>query len=524
MNSTNTQTDFLSFSPLNKSLQSLHYIAIKHIRPFLLLFAFAISLSLSAQTKTYYVDAAKANNDGDGLSWDTAKKDLQLVIDTASKGDEIRVAFGTYYPTDAPDNSTDDPRDRAFHLNKNVILKGGYNPTTNEQDYSNPTILSGDIGVSGDNTDNAYHVLITAKLSSATTIDGFTFSGGNANASAGTILNYSTQEFYKNTGAGMYNTSSSPTITNSIFRGNTADVGGGMLNQYSSATMTNCTFSRNYANYWGGGMYNSNTSFSFFPTITNSIFSGNNAAAYAGGLYNYFSSTTIINSIFIGNTATTKGGGMHNISSTPTLYNTVLYANTAPTGSDINGNAIDESSSHNASDGTGGSINLGTRSTGFVDLSTEENPFIDSIDPDGADNIFGTADDGLVPSGTSPLIDAGDNTKNNEETDITGGTRILGTAIDIGAYEHQVVLHRDGSDVETLTIHPNPITDVLNIELDGGMIEQVFIYSLSGENIMSQKMQGGNKQQLDISNLVSGVYIISIRTDRGSSQQKLVVQ
>ena len=56
MNTTYTYTRFLFFT-------------------LLFLFGFATSLSLTAQ-KTYYVDAQKANNDGDGLSWENAKKDL----------------------------------------------------------------------------------------------------------------------------------------------------------------------------------------------------------------------------------------------------------------------------------------------------------------------------------------------------------------------------------------------------------------------------------------------------------------
>ena len=253
------------------------------------------------------------------------------------------------------------------------------------------------------------------------------------------------------------------------------------------------------------------------PTV---LFSENTAATNGGGLYNASSSPTITNSTFSGNTTTNNGGGIfNNGSSFPMLYNTVLYANTATgAGDDING-LINESSSHNASDGTGGDIGLGN---GFAMLT--DDPFIDSTDPDGADDIFRTADDGLVPIGTIPLIDAGDDDKNEQETDVTGGVRIRGTAIDIGAYEVQPILSSDILDVNISTIHPNPATDVLNIEVHSGVIEQVAIYNLSGEKIMSQKTQGRKKQQLDISNLASGVYIIHIGSDQGSSQQKLVKQ
>ncbi len=58
-----------------------------------------------------------------------------------------------------------------------------------------------------------------------TVLSGFTITGGN--------------------GGGMYNLSSSPTVTNCTFSGNTASSGGGMFNANSSPTVTNCTFSGN---------------------------------------------------------------------------------------------------------------------------------------------------------------------------------------------------------------------------------------------------------------------------------------
>ena len=51
----------------------------------------------------------------------------------------------------------------------------------------------------------------------------------------------------------MCNDSSSPTVTNCTFSGNSASRGGGMYNGSSSPRLTNCTFSGNSAAYKAAG-------------------------------------------------------------------------------------------------------------------------------------------------------------------------------------------------------------------------------------------------------------------------------
>ena len=146
---------------------------------------------LSTQAQIY-VDAS-ATGANDGSSWEDAYTDLQAALDVAAENAEIRVASGTYKPTAAPDDSTDDNRNKAFHFNKNLVLKGSYNPTTNAQVFANPSILSGDfndddvitgsgstLSITG-NSENAYHVLITADLTTEAVIEGFLITGGHAN-------------------------------------------------------------------------------------------------------------------------------------------------------------------------------------------------------------------------------------------------------------------------------------------------------------------------------------------------------
>ncbi|MBP9186575.1 MAG: T9SS type A sorting domain-containing protein, partial [Bacteroidia bacterium] len=60
--------------------------------------------------------------------------------------------------------------------------------------------------------------------------------------------------------------------------------------------------------------------------------------------------------------------------------------------------------------------------------------FVNENDLDGADNIWGTADDGLQLQPNSPSINSGTNT-GATATDLAGNTRIQNTTIDMGPYE-----------------------------------------------------------------------------------------
>lgn len=46
----------------------------------------------------YYVDAKRPDNEGDGLSWLTSKKDIQAALELSHDGDEIIVQDGVYPP------------------------------------------------------------------------------------------------------------------------------------------------------------------------------------------------------------------------------------------------------------------------------------------------------------------------------------------------------------------------------------------------------------------------------------------
>jgi uncharacterized repeat protein (TIGR02543 family) len=252
---------------------------------------------------------------------------------------------GTYKPTTGTD------RTATFQLKSGVEVYGGFAGTetalTQRNPVTNVTTLSGDIGTSGNNSDNSYHV-VTAYGITGAILDGFTISGGNANDTVapnnkgGGMYNYGSSPTVSNVtfsgnkagmdGGGMYNDNgSNPTVTNVTFSGNSAIYGGGMYNIFASnPTLTNVTFSDNTADDSGGGMYNNGSR----PTVTNVIFSANTATRGSGaGMYNLSGSNpTITNVTFANNNSAWDGGGMQNNASSPTIINSTFSGNKAVNG------------------------------------------------------------------------------------------------------------------------------------------------------------------------------------------------
>lgn len=248
-----------------------------------------------------------------GQTWEAACS-LQYAISQPASGNQIWVAAGTYKPTSTIDRTI------SFVLKSGVAIYGGFAGTEDELIQRDPivnvTLLSGDIGVLENNSDNSYHVVYGYQLNDSSILDGLTITGGNANG----VKPY-------DRGGGMYNYLSNPTLTNVIFSNNyTVYLGGGMFNQNSNTTLTNVTFSNNTSAFYGAGIYNY---YCDNPSLTDVIFSGNSAQQRGGGLYNYEGSATLSNVTFDSNSAQELGGGMNSFSSDLTLTNVTFLNNTA---------------------------------------------------------------------------------------------------------------------------------------------------------------------------------------------------
>lgn len=252
---------------------------------FVLITIFTINLQLSA-TNIIFV---KENATGNGTSWENATGDLQAALQAATKGTQIWVAEGIYYPANC-DRCNDRARGISFNVKDGVELYGGFSGEETKllqrKWKLHPTTLSGNIG-RADNLDNSFSILYTRNVSKATVIDGFLVTDGNADGLA-------VERDFTRAGAGLYNDgengASNPTVRNCIFMYNQASEGGAIFNNGYQGTanpnIKNCTFVSNIAATSGGAVFNytKNDNEKRVAHFTNCKFVGNEAKI-GGGVF-----------------------------------------------------------------------------------------------------------------------------------------------------------------------------------------------------------------------------------------------
>lgn len=368
------------------------------MKKFYLLLLIALSYySLSAQTIRYVT----AGGTGNGTSWGAASGDLQLMIDELAALDEttfpnrqVWVSAGTYLPTrraDATGTITLNNRSNSFVMRAGVKIYGGFavgQTSIAARDFAaNPSILSGNIGSTAIDTDNAYHVVIAANDMTGAALDGFTVTKGYATGTgvnstapsnavtvtvntrsipssraAGIILYYANNATFSNLKIeNNYNSSSdqssgavylfysgSLSFTNVEFKNNTcASNNGGAIYSFGSttlgivsATFKNVSFTQNVSGAAGGAIYASSLSrLNFF----NCTFNDNSSTGNGGAVFSAGSTTAgeqneikVLNSIFSSNESNGAVGGsaFYNSSgSILSISNATFYANDVKAGS-----------------------------------------------------------------------------------------------------------------------------------------------------------------------------------------------
>ncbi|UKM65532.1 T9SS type A sorting domain-containing protein [Flavobacteriaceae bacterium GSB9] len=90
----------------------------------------------------------------------------------------------------------------------------------------------------------------------------------------------------------------------------------------------------------------------------------------------------------------------------------------------------------------------------------------------------------------------------------------------VRVYDLTAVLSTESFKQNYFSFYPNPVKNVLNIQLNNGLVlKQVNIY-----NIQSQYLYSVKTKTIDSENLKSGVYFVEVETNKGKSAQKIVVE
>ncbi|MEX2235376.1 MAG: PKD domain-containing protein [Cyclobacteriaceae bacterium] len=296
----------------------------------LMIVLFAGSFLVSAQAPTIIYVKKGAAPTGSGTSWATAYADLQQGLAAASSitgPKQIWVAQGEYRPTETGLRSV------SFQLPANTFLYGGFtgNETTlSARDWKkNRTVLTAELGVLFDKSDNSYHVVVARDIGSNSGVDGFIITEGNANNSGanfwggGMLIHATTGE-------------TGPIVNNCEFVNNSSNYHGGGLANVSdggeiSTKVTNCFFNGNKA-LLGGGISNWDLSGTNATEIFNCSFTANFAFWDGGAIANLGSNAKVINGTFIRNSSLETGGAITNNDinaegTTPIVKNSIFWRN-----------------------------------------------------------------------------------------------------------------------------------------------------------------------------------------------------
>lgn len=273
-------------------------------------------------------------------------------------------------------------------------------------------------------------------------------------------------------------------LQNNLISGNTSSTssGGGVNLSATTVMIKNNNISGNIAICDGGGLYLYATTVLLTDnTITgNSTHSSNGSSCSpnnGGGIYLKATTATLTNNNISDNTSYTRGGGLCLISTVTTLTNNTIVGNSSGYGGglylDFQGNEPQRSLAlsnnlfwlNRATPNQGADFYINNTTASQVTLRANNfdwtpntefwvgTPvYLDSSNLNKLDPLFvdaSTGDFHLQPG--SPMIDAGyPGTPDLPDFDIEGTPRVLGSSVDIGAYEYD-----DGSDpkaILTLTL------------------------------------------------------------------------
>ena len=507
-----------------------------------------------------HVDQAAVNG-FDGSAWDRAFPHVQTALAVAEAyADEVAevwVAEGVYRPGDGTAGTGG--RNASFRLVSGVAVYGGFGGdegALGERDLENhTTVLSGDLDGDGDQTGNTYHVVTSTGANPSTVLDGFTITLGNAlDGGPGrggglyvvdgnpVLRRLTITHNIARDGGGMFVEAGSPLLFDVTFAHNTAfafgyGTGGGLYLNGGSAPVVNTRFYGNRAGTGGGGLVVSNGA---TPYVLNCAFVANDGGPVGGAVYAFYGAPVLINVVATRNEVFERGGALFGVGAAgdsgghPIVRNSIFWENE---GSEIG--TVNESAPRVAH-----SIVAGGYAGGTIVLNT--NPqFRRRPGTDGPED-YG---DLRLREG-SPAVDLGlseylprdvwdlDGDGDVEEPlpiDLAGGARVLGDAVDAGAYESPVGVSSEPTEaVPALDAlgpaYPNPFraTAVLALTVADAQAVTVEAFDILGRRVAvlhEGEVQPGERREvvLDGRAIPAGVYIVRARGESFSLVRRLTL-
>lgn len=264
------------------------------------------------------VDKASTSPAPDGSSWADAYTTLQDAIlhSAILDGCQIWVREGVY--NEARTSTIGGVNSGALVLLPNVALYGGFDGTEtqlHERDWvANPTIIDGSASRGGQ---AAYHVVYGGQNA---VLNGFTVTGGNANAVPGGVDIHSI-------GGGLLAWGATMRVENCVFTANTAEYGGAIAVASAGGLFENCSVWDNSAAVGAGGAF----SFNAAPIFNNCHFD-QNTGAYSGAVDVWLGSPRFERCVFSWNNGI-YGGGLFVWNSAPRFKACSFFDNVGDLGS-----------------------------------------------------------------------------------------------------------------------------------------------------------------------------------------------
>ena len=313
-------------------------------------------------------------------------------------------------------------------------------------------------------------------------------------------------------GGALYgiNTGSDTQIVSCTFTANHSYGEGGAIKLTGDEGMNieNCIFKDNSVLYGGGAI----ALYGCYDTyIYKCLFTGNQTSYAAGGavaISGYSAGVRFVNCTMTGNHALGGDAGAVEIAfSDASFTNCIVRGNDGPYSDNI-----------------------------YLDYGYAEINYCDTPFPDGATGSNNIDEDAMFVDAAqgdfhlqegSPCIDAG--IASLSITDAYGTTiqvidldpdEYAGSAPDMGCYEWGYSAATDEPGLSAVSIYPNPVSHSLYITSEEP-IRHISLFDMSGQLIRTFEAQG-NRQQVNVSFLEPGFYLLRMHSAKGDTVRKFV--